>query len=41
MRENGTIIKQMAEESSGMRMEMFMKANGKMIKLMVLEFISM
>lgn len=41
MRENGDIIKPMEKVNSGMLMEMSMKENGKMTKLMVTEFIFM
>ena len=41
MRENGEKTKQTEEESFGMPMEIFMKVNGKMTKLMAMVFTSM
>lgn len=41
MRESGDIIRQMERESFGMLMGMFMRENGKMIKLMAMEYIFM
>lgn len=37
MKETGIIIRQMEEANSGMQMEMYMKVNGSMIKLMAME----
>lgn len=41
MKENGAKTKQMVVESFGMLMEIFMKVNGKMIKLTVMVSTSM
>ena len=41
MKENGEKIRLTEEENSGMRMVIFMRENGKMIKLMDMEFIFM
>ena len=38
-KESGKIIRQMVMENSGMLTETFMRANGKMIKPMVMVFI--
>lgn len=40
MKENGTTIKQMVEENSGMQMGTFMRVNGRMTRLMVMEYTS-
>lgn len=41
MKDNGRIIKLAVKENFGMLMVIFMKGNGKKIRLMVLEYIYM